>query len=397
MAKQALLIQFGWLPFIVVEKRCLMDALYERGYQLIHLKSHSRNLGFQEERHPEADSRFFNPVCRRLKFLPILGRLAGPLTWIEFMLRSVLRGRKEKPHFIVAFGLDALPPACFLKILTGAKLFFYSDELYTDRPGVPLKRFWDVLERRLIFRADLVCTCEPNRSRVLQERYGLRETPMSVLNVPKRQAPPLGRDIIQNDLRQRGITGAKVVYYQGWISKARCADRLVEAMRHVPDPHAVLFFVGPIEAPFRDELLEQARALGLEGRVIFRGMVPSEELLDYAASADIGMQIQLDDGLNHYYCAPGKLFQYLAVGLPVIASNFPGMIDIVEKNEVGLCVDPEDTESIGKAIARMLDDDRLRRRMSEKALRLHRDRYCYEVEGLRLIDRLDALSEDTAG
>jgi glycosyltransferase involved in cell wall biosynthesis len=395
--KKALLIQFGWLPFIVVEKRGLMDALRLRGFDLVHIKSNSRNLGLQDERHPEADSRFFSLFLRRFKKWPILGRISGPLSWLEFVVRAVGKGSREKPALVVAFGLDALLPACLLKWLTSAPLFYYSDELYTDRPGVPMKPFWDALERRLIHRADLVCTCEPNRSRVLLERYGLKEMPMCVLNVPKRISPPSKRNLIQNYLQNMGLAGAKVVYYQGWISKARCADRLVEAMQYVTEPNAVLFFVGPIENSFREVLLEQARTLGLEKRVIIRGMVPSEELLDYAASADIGMQIQLDDGLNHYYCAPGKLFQYLAVGLPVIASNFPGMIDIVQKNNVGLCVDPEDPVSIGAAMSRLLEEDALRRKMAENALRLHQERFCYEVEGKPLIDRLDALANKNYG
>ncbi|NJL72924.1 MAG: glycosyltransferase family 4 protein [Candidatus Competibacteraceae bacterium] len=54
--------------------------------------------------------------------------------------------------------------------------------------------------------------------------------------------------------------------------------------------------------------------------------------------------------MNHRFCAPIKLFQYLMAGLPVIASNFPGMIDVVERNEVGICVDPENVDEIAAGI-----------------------------------------------
>ncbi|MBN2310507.1 MAG: glycosyltransferase [Candidatus Hydrogenedentes bacterium] len=389
MTSRIVIIRFGWMPFIDVNLKYMIDALCAMGMDVTYIKSRSRALGIDDEPHPVARCDYFRLQCRRLKAVPLLGRVAGPLTWIEYVFRTVWKGLRTSPGLVTAYGLDSLLPAWIVARLKGAKLFFYSEELYTDRPGVPMKPFWNWLERRLIGKADLICTCEPNRSRVLQERYGLDATPMSVLNVPPRQEPPARRDKIRRYLNEHGLPGAdaKVIYYHGWVSPGRCADRFVEALQWI-ERDAILFLVGPIEDDFKGRLLEQARAQGVDGRVVIRGMVPTAELLEYAASAHVGLQVQRNEGLNNYYCAPNKLFQYMAMGVPVIASNFPGMIDVVEGNQVGVCVDPDDSRQIADAANRILADDEQWRAMSANAVRAAQERYCYEVEGKKLLDAL---------
>ncbi|MGN7905881.1 glycosyltransferase family 4 protein [Pseudomonas sp. 22373] len=53
---------------------------------------------------------------------------------------------------------------------------------------------------------------------------------------------------------------------------------------------------------------------------------------------------------NHIDSQPNKMFEYMSAGVPVIASNFPLWRDIIEGNNCGLCVDPEDSQQIAEAI-----------------------------------------------
>ena len=394
MPKRIIILRFGWIPFIDINLKYMIDALCERGVEVTYIKSRSRPLGIEDEKHPVAKCRYFSLFCKRMKSLPVIGRLMSPFSWLEYAVRSSLMGLSEKPDLVTAYGLDSLLQAWLVARLKGAPLFYYSEELYTDRPGVKGKWFWNMLERLFIKKADLICTCEPNRSRVLQERYGLETTPLSVLNVPPRQEAHR-TEKIQEYLRERGISAGKIIYFHGWAGPNRCADTFVEAMRYVTAPDSVLFFVGPVEEDFKQQMLERASKYGLKNRVVFRGIVPTEELMDYAASAHVGLQVQLNQGLNSYYCAPNKLFQYLAAGMPVIASNFPGMIEVVEKNMVGYCVDPEDPKAIAEAINRILGDETRYREMSGNATRIARERYCYEVEGQKLLDALQTLLDRT--
>lgn len=389
MKRRVCILRMGWQPFIDSPLWNLIDALDARDIQVTLLKSVARkDLGKGEEIHPRADCRLVPLFFKQFTKTPLLRPFFQMLTLLELWARFAWSGIQARPGVVIGIDVDMLPAAWLIARICRARLIFYSYELYTDRPGIPMKPFWNWLERRFIKRPDLVVACEPNRSLELKRRYGLRECPMTVLNVPPRAQARPRSDRIQQFLKEQGLPSGKVLYFHGWISRARCADAFVKALPSVRED-AVLFFIGPCEPAFKDELQRMARELGVERRVVFHPMVSSQELMDLAASADIGLQAQLNVGLNSYYCAPIKLFQYMSVGLPVIGSNFPGMLEIIEKNEVGLCVNPESVEEIAAAMNRLVEDDAMRARMAENALRLARDRYCYEVEGKTLVDAID--------
>jgi glycosyltransferase involved in cell wall biosynthesis len=56
------------------------------------------------------------------------------------------------------------------------------------------------------------------------------------------------------------------------------------------------------------------------------------------------------------------------------------MYELIEANGVGLCVDPENPEEIGRQVAYLLGNETLRRKMGEQGRRLHLEEYNYEVQ-----------------
>lgn len=391
MERRVCILRMGWQPFIDSPLWNLIDALDKRDIAVTLLKSVARkDLGKSEETHPRADCRLINLFFKRLTRTPLLRPFFQMLMLMELWIRFAWTGIQARPGVVIAIDVDMLPPAWLIARVRRVPLIFYSYELYTDRPGIAMKPFWVLLEKLFIKRPDLVLACEANRSRELQRRYGLKECPMTILNVPPRTEAPPKSNRIQQYLKEQGLPPAKILYFHGWISPARCADTFVKAMPAVRED-AMLFFIGPCEPAFKEKLKQMAHDLGVAQRVIFHPMVPSEELMELAASADVGLQAQLNVGLNSYYCAPIKLFQYMSVGLPIIGSNFPGMLEIIEKNDIGLCVNPESLKEITAAMNRMIDDDAMRARMSENAFRLAREQYCYEIEGKPLLDAIEGM------
>lgn len=82
---------------------------------------------------------------------------------------------------------------------------------------------------------------------------------------------------------------------------------------------------------------------------IFHGYLNKKDILKVLDLSLIGF-VTLHNTPNDYYSYPIKLFEYMAAGLPVIASNFPVYKSIVEDNECGICVDPNNIDEISKAI-----------------------------------------------
>lgn len=82
---------------------------------------------------------------------------------------------------------------------------------------------------------------------------------------------------------------------------------------------------------------------------------------------------------------PVKMFEYMAAGIPVIASDFPRWRAIVEKNNCGLCVDPRDPAAIAAAIDRLAADPVLARQMGANGRRAVEQRYNWTNEAHTLL------------
>jgi glycosyltransferase involved in cell wall biosynthesis len=86
--------------------------------------------------------------------------------------------------------------------------------------------------------------------------------------------------------------------------------------------------------------------------------VPPDQLGTWVASADLaGMPIQAST-LNHYLSTPNKLFEALAAGVPVVASDFPAVRRIVmneSEGPLGAVCDPADIEALAAALRSILD------------------------------------------
>ena len=60
--------------------------------------------------------------------------------------------------------------------------------------------------------------------------------------------------------------------------------------------------------------------------------------------------------LSYYYTSPSKLFEYIAVGLPVIGSNFPEIERVVREYGIGATCNPSDPHDIANAILHVAED-----------------------------------------
>jgi glycosyltransferase involved in cell wall biosynthesis len=89
---------------------------------------------------------------------------------------------------------------------------------------------------------------------------------------------------------------------------------------------------------------------------------------------------------NYLDALPVKMFEYMAAGIPVIASDFPLWREIVLGNQCGLCLDPMDPATIAKAIDYLLQHPNEARQMGENGRRAVLERYNWSVEEVKLLD-----------
>ena len=97
-------------------------------------------------------------------------------------------------------------------------------------------------------------------------------------------------------------------------------------------------------------------------------------------AADLGLVLYKIVDLNHKYMGPTKLYDYLALGIPVLVPGEMSFISgLVRELEVGLTYDRPDPEVIGKRIYELLEQSD-RHKMSQKARQIHLSRLNYEAQ-----------------
>ena len=107
--------------------------------------------------------------------------------------------------------------------------------------------------------------------------------------------------------------------------------------------------------------------LGLRDRVHLRGFVPPAELEHEREQAAVFVVPNLDSTTSRYYTSPLKLFEAMASGRPVVASDLPSIREVIEHGRNGLLVPPGEPRELASALLRLLTDRELGERLATQA------------------------------
>ncbi|MBK8000287.1 MAG: glycosyltransferase family 4 protein [Verrucomicrobia bacterium] len=139
-----------------------------------------------------------------------------------------------------------------------------------------------------------------------------------------------------------------------WHGLPVLADAFIQF--HAQNPAARLLIVG--DGPERDALSSALAARGLSDAVHFTGAVTPEEIPGWLASMHVAVAPY--PALDNFYFSPLKLFEYLAAGLPTVASRIGQVTELLREGETGLLVTPGDPTSLCSTLARLRADASLR-------------------------------------
>ncbi|MCV7522697.1 glycosyltransferase family 4 protein [Micrococcus luteus] len=227
---------------------------------------------------------------------------------------------------------------------------------------------------RVADRADLVVAA----TETVAERFDPSHT-VVVRNFP--QAVPQERAIVP--VSRRPLTAV----YVGGLSEARGTGDLVAAAGSEAWPEGwTLSMAGP-GAGFLVDGLKAERGWS---RVEHHGLVAPLDARRLVAEARVGLVV-LRDTPNHRLALPTKMFEYMAAGTPVIASDFPLWRSILERYDCGILVDAGDPEQIASAVRRYAEDPEFLERHSANALHAYRTEVNWEAESRVLVAAYEAL------
>jgi glycosyltransferase involved in cell wall biosynthesis len=234
---------------------------------------------------------------------------------------------------------------------------------------------------RIIPRCTEVITVSPPIAQEISRRYCVPKVSL-IRNVPNY------RDVPKSDrLRQylKLSSDIRIALYQGGLQHNRSLDNLVRAAPFL-DPKIVIVLMGPGDESVFSRLEALVVSEGASERIKILPAVPYEELLDWTASADIGLIVYSQDySLNIRWCLPNKLFEYFMAGIPVLSSQLDAVAEVIKTYKVGSIVSSLTPQDIGSSINALLADSTALATMRCNALQVARDEFSWEKESQQLI------------
>ncbi|MGC9151483.1 MAG: glycosyltransferase [Microbacter sp.] len=268
----------------------------------------------------------------------------GPSFYAEYNIRLFFYLLFRKVDLIVSNDVDTLPAAFLAALLRRKDLLFDAHELFSEVPELVkrpfVKKFWQKIEDWILPHVHKSITVCQSIADHYCNKYHID---MKVVrNVPLYKKPLLTNRLSAND--------RKIILYQGSLNVGRGLEWVFEAMPMIDQ--AQLVIIG--DGYKRKELKTLASQLHIEDKVQFLGAIRGEQLHEYTAGANIGLCLLEKMGLNYYYALPNRIFDYIQAGIPVLATRFPEIANIVDTFHTGVLIDHYEPEFLAETINQML-------------------------------------------
>lgn len=255
-----------------------------------------------------------------------------------------------RPTCVVAHGSQALPIAAIAAILSRRKLVYYAHELSCESAGTSWLRLAGVLEMQIARRCAIVACASSDRAEILQKRLQLTKRPVVVDNAPLRNAMNCSCHVetAVSYARKQTELAEHVLVYTGRIGENVGMREICGALDMLPQNY-VLVVAGAVDRGFAEEF----RRLTRSSKVFYYGVVPYAHLRRWLQGADAGLVFYKAVNANTTFAAPGKMYEYVAAGLPVVCNSFPLGVQLIQENGLGECVSEISPECIASAALRV--------------------------------------------
>lgn len=341
-----------------------VDALMDTGYAV--------DVVCLRQRGEAARGRYRDGTVHRL---PLTHRRSGTLRYVfeyaAFCLMAALlltaRSLRRRYDIIEVYNIpDALVLAALPAKLLGSRIVFYMFELMpeqaADERGLPadhaLVRRLRWLERVAVRAADRVVTVSPYDRDIVERRDAPRSTPAVIPNVPEDRLFNARRSVqaVQRNGAFRILTHGSILRRYGIQALVRALPLMLERI-----PRVEVTVLG--EGEYRRDLEGLARELGVSDCVCFPGWIAHEDVPAQIARADIGVVPAAVPWL-----LPNKLFEYVAMGKPVVAAASPSLSGVFP----GDCIAyfwPDDERDLARRVIELYEDRSRAQRLASNALR----------------------------
>lgn len=294
--------------------------------------------------------------------------------------------KAHRPRIVHCHDPELIPMGLFLR-LSGIKVIY---DVHENVPQQLRGKYWipPLLRRPLSW---IVAIVEWWAGKVLSAFVAA--TPSIARRFPKEKTSTVQNFPIAGEL----TVPVSVPYLQrpphfayiGGISVVRGIFEMIDGMEQVSSPSARLQVAGGFHPM---ELQLEAREQPGWARVDFFGWASRTQVAEILGSVRAGL-VLFHPMPNHVDSQPNKLFEYMAAGLPIIASDFPLWRELIDEIGCGLLVNPNDSHAIARALEWVLDHPSEASLMGERGKVAVEQRLNWEVEARKLVTLYQGLLE----
>lgn len=250
----------------------------------------------------------------------------GPAFYAEYNFRLFVFLLFTRFDVVLANDLDSLAANFLTARFKQKPLVYDSHEYFTEVPELirrpKIKRIWEKLEKSMLPKIKHAYTVCDSIAQIYNQKYKVNFK--VVRNIPQAESLYLGNV-------EKPESDKKTILYQGAVNIGRGLEQAILAMKFIENAKLVIVGDGDIK-PDLEALVKYEK---LHEKVEFLGRLSIEQLKNVTPTANLGISIEEDLGLNYRFALPNKLFDYIHAGIPLLVSNLPEMKTIVEKYKIG--------------------------------------------------------------
>jgi len=262
----------------------------------------------------------------------------GAYLYISFIIKSIINALRIKnidilfvDNYFAAITAFIIKRFCKIKfIIQDVRELYFIEDMKSWR-GRLLFRY----EVKLMRIANVVLCANNQRAEIMYNHYKLDHKPLVFENIRFFIGDYDKKEMIN---KYASMFRYKInIISTGGVSIIRGTDRLIKAMKELPDQYGLYIVGGGNEDDIKltNEII---RELGLKN-VYLIDKVPLSELRYIVQQCDIGIVNYHKNDLNNQYCASGKVYEYLSEGLPIVTTENIPLKEFCAKTNTGVADD----------------------------------------------------------
>lgn len=311
-------------------------------------------------------------------------RLGRAINWFHF-LKISLAQKADIYHF---HDPDLLPVGLLLRLITGKPVIYDRHENYQEdilyKEWIPkpfrygISTLFEKLEKLIAARLSTVIV-------TVEEHLIYFTNAITVHNYPNLghflELPNVPRD-------------PHKLVYTGGIGETYGVQTLIKMLALLKDRPVHLDLFGHYrENQAEVKVQHLLRQYNLGDKFRFHRQIPYSAVKEQLSRATAGF-IALQDIPAYYTLFPRKMFEYMACGLPVIASNLKAISQVITEADCGILVEPDNPQSFAEAVNYLLDHPEEARRMGENGRRAVMEKYNWASEAKKLLRLYQTLLDE---